>query len=87
MDLAVGSIDYAMDELERVRPFIKLHVFDTVSYHLTMARNALQAGAKDPIRWDVLFVLLSALNQNLQADREAYLESKDNFSIVDDGHH
>lgn len=78
MDLAVGSIDYAMDELERVKPFIKLHVYDTVEYHLSMARKSLQDGIKDPIRWDVLFVLLSALSQNLREDREAYLESVNN---------
>lgn len=84
--LAVGSIDYAMDEVERISPFVKMHVIEDVRYHLQKAKDALIQGLADPIRWDVVFLLLSALSQNLQEDLKTCSKVSDNCEVVGDDH-
>jgi hypothetical protein len=84
--LAVGSIDYAMDEVDSISPFVKMHVIEDVKYHLQKAKDALIQGLDDPIRWDVIFLLLSALSRNLQEDPNPGLKVSDNCEVVVDDH-
>jgi hypothetical protein len=86
--LAVGSIDYAMDEVDRISPFVKIHIIEDVKYHLQKAKEALIQGLDDhPIRWDVIFLLLTALSRNLQEDLNPCSKVLDNCEVVGDDLH
>ena len=53
-DLAVGSIDYAIEEVERIRPKCNQYVINDCIYHLKKAREALSEGLENPISWDTI---------------------------------
>jgi hypothetical protein len=82
--LAVGSIEYAMDELENIKPFLKIHVYESVQYHLTRAKETLSEGIQDPVQWGVVLLLLSTMFQNLQEGHGTFSESSDNLKVVAD---
>ena len=50
--LAVGSIDYAIEEVERIRPKCNQYVINDCVYHLKKAREALVQGLENPISWE-----------------------------------
>ncbi len=50
--LAIGSIDYAIEEVERIRPKCNQYVINDCLYHLQKAREALIQGLENPISWE-----------------------------------
>lgn len=69
-DLAIGSIDYAIEEVERIRPKCNQYIINDCIYHLKKAKEALIEGIENPISWDtiiqsvVLFKML--LDKNIE---------------------
>ena len=51
-DLAIGSIDYALEEVERVRPKCNQYVINDCVYHLRKAREALVYGLENPVNME-----------------------------------
>ena len=47
MSLAIGAIDYAIDEVSRLRETTPNDVIDDTLFHLRQARNCLDQGAKE----------------------------------------
>lgn len=52
--LAIGSIDYAIEEVERIRPKCNQYVINDCIYHLKKAKEALIEGLENPISWETI---------------------------------
>lgn len=86
MELSRGALDYAMHEISLAKPYIKMHAYETIMYHLQKAHEEL-VNDSNIIRWDVLFLLLSRMKtQNSQGCPSACSKVSDNFSAADDDH-
>ena len=84
MELSRGALDYAIHEISLAKPYIKVHAYETIMYHLEKAQSEL-TNDSNVIRWDILFLLLTKLKaQNSQESPSACSKVSDNFSVVDD---
>jgi hypothetical protein len=54
-ELALGSIDYAIYEVEKIRIKCNQYVIDDCLYHLKRAKEALQDGLDNPFDWEKFF--------------------------------
>lgn len=61
-ELALGSIDYAIEEVERIEHLCKRHSFDNCVYHLKKARESLAGGLID---WDTILHCVLLFNMLL----------------------
>lgn len=54
-ELALGSIDYALEEVDRVKHICNRCHFEDCVYHLKKARESLLNGInKPPLEWDTI---------------------------------
>lgn len=67
--LAVGSIDYAIEEVERIRPKCNQYVINDCVYHLKKAKEALVQGLENPINWET--ILQNVLLFKMLVDKKA----------------
>lgn len=67
--LAVGSIDYAIEEVERIRPRCNQYVINDCVYHLKKAREALIQGLENPVNWET--ILQNVLLFKMLVDKKA----------------
>lgn len=66
-DLAIGSIDYAIEEVERVRSKCNQYVINDCIYHLHRAREALVYGLDNPVNLEQIiknFLILKTIFDN-----------------------
>jgi hypothetical protein len=59
-ELALGSIDYAIYEVEKIRIKCNQYVINDCLYHLKRAKEALQEGLDNPFDWVKFFTWFKA---------------------------
>ncbi len=66
-ELSIGAIDYAIEEVERVRPKYNQYVINDCIYHLQRAREALVYGIENPVNLEQIiknFLILKTMFDN-----------------------
>lgn len=74
-ELALGSIDYAIFEVEKIRIKCNQYVINDCIYHLKKAKEALKEGLENPFDWVKFLTWLKAFTNQIYKNDPSKLPS------------